>query len=91
MNLETSSSCHLMSVMILNLFVLRKYRLIFEFCHYFFLFLSILGAHSVRKAKNRFPKGFNTIFVIVLCLTNGIFVLTRRLFIFFIVEHNCII
>ena len=48
MNPDNSFSCYLMSVMTLNIFNLRKYRLTFEFCHYF-----ILVAQSVGENRQK--------------------------------------
>ena len=39
MKLDTSFGCYLMSVMALNILVLRNNRFIFELCRYFILFL----------------------------------------------------
>ena len=80
MNLDTSFSCYLMSVMTLNVFVLRKHWLTFEHCHYFILFLSTSGAVSVKTGRNQFRVGYRLITVTVICSTNGLFVLMTRLF-----------
>ena len=45
---NTSFNCYLMSVMTLNLLVLRKHRLIFELCFYFIFFLSTSRAVWVK-------------------------------------------
>ena len=82
MNLQTSFSCYLMSVLISNKTVLRKYRLIFELCHCFILILSTSGAASVKIGRRQILLDYNLIFVTVLCSTNGLFVLIGRFFFF---------
>ena len=47
-----------MSVMTLNIFVLRKYRWIFELCLYFILFLLNLGVLSIETGGNRLPVSY---------------------------------
>ena len=56
-NLENSFSHYLMSVMTLDIFVIRKYRNIgyFERCHNFMVFLSTSSAVSVKTSGNKFP------------------------------------
>ena len=53
-NLETSFNCYLMSVLTLNIFLLRKCRLIFEFCRYFIIFFSTSGTVSVKTGRDQF-------------------------------------
>ena len=53
-NLDISFSCYLVSAMTLNIFVLRKHLLIFDFCQYFILFFSALGAVSIKNYRNQF-------------------------------------
>ena len=80
MILGTSFCFYLMSVMTLNIFVLRKHRLVFELCHYFILFLSTSGAVSVTTGDNQILVGFKLMSVTVLCSTHGLFGLIQRLF-----------
>ena len=87
MNLDTSFICYLMSVITLNVFVLRKHRLNFKICHYFNLFLSTSGVVSVKTGRNQFLVGYKLMSVTVLCSTNGLRFDTTP-FQFF--EHNCI-
>ena len=67
----------------LIMFVLRKYQWIFESWLNFVLFLSTSSALSVKTRGNRFPASCRSMSVTVLCSTNGFFVLTLRVFIFF--------
>ena len=46
--------------MTLNVFVLRKYRLIFELCQYFILFLSTSGAVSLNNRQKSISCGLQT-------------------------------
>ena len=73
--LDIFFSCFKMSVMTLNIFVLRKYRLIFGICHF-------ISARSLSKTrvKNRLPLSDNLISVTVLYST----------YYFFIYDQNCI-
>ena len=80
MNPDTSFSCYLVSVMTLNVFVLRKHRLTFEHCHYFILFLSISGAVSVKTGRNQFPVSYRLMSVPLICSINSLFVLMTRFF-----------
>ena len=69
----------------LNIIVLRKYWLIFELCHYFFiLFLPSWVADSVKTNKNRFLVSHKLMFVMVLCSINVLFLFKQRAFKFFI-------
>ena len=77
MDLDNSSSCYLMSVMTLKIIVLQKYRLIFELCHYFILFLYFGRSFNKSKQKHIF-RGYKLIFVMVLRSTNGLFFFTTR-------------
>ena len=60
MSIHTSLSCYLMSVMILNMFVLRKNRLVFIFSTILSNF-STSGAVSAKKAET------NSLWVINYC------------------------
>ena len=51
MNIDTFFSCYLMSVITLNIFVLRKHPLIFELCHYFIIFITNSGAVAVKTGR----------------------------------------
>ena len=51
-----------MSVLTLNLFLLRKCRLIFEFRRYFIIFFSTSGAVSVKTGRDQFLVGHKLIF-----------------------------
>ena len=79
MNLHTSFSCYLLSVMTLNICVLRKHQLLFEFCQYFILFLSTLRAVSV-KGRKQYPVGNKLMYGKFSCSTIGFFVFILRLF-----------
>ena len=80
MNLGTSFSCYLMSVMTLKIFVIGKHQLFFEICPYFILLLSNSGAVSVKTGRNQFPVGYKIMSVTDLCSTNDLFVLIISLF-----------
>ena len=71
-----------MSVMIFNIFVLRKYRLIFELCDYSILFLSTPGVVSVKTGGDQFAVKYKLKSVTLLFSTNGFFVLVLRIFSF---------
>ena len=80
MILDTSFSCNLMSVMTLNILVLRKHWLIFEIWHYFILFLSTSNDVSVKIGRNQFPLDYCLMSFAALCATFGLFVLILHLF-----------
>ena len=80
MNLDNSFCCYLLSVITLNIFVLRKHRLVFELCDYFNFSLSFLGAVSIKTRRQRLFVGYNIMSVTVLCSTNSLFVLILLLF-----------
>ena len=65
MNLDISFNCYLMSVLTLNIFLLRKYRLIIEFCRYFIIFFSTSGAVSVKTGRNQLLVGHKIILLTV--------------------------
>ena len=91
MNLDNSFSCYLMSAITLNIFVLRKYRRIFELCKCFILFLSISGAISIKTGKNRLPVSFKIMSLTVyIQLMVFVLILSVLNFFFFIFEHNCV-
>ena len=65
----------------MNTIVLRKYRLIFELCHNFYLIFFNFG-HTL--SKNRLKPifvGYKLIFLMDLCSTNGLFLFTLGVFI----------
>ena len=75
--------------MTLNMFVLRKYWLIFNFCHYF-LFFSTSGAVLVRIFRHRFPVGYKIMSLTVLHSTNGLVLIPLVFNFFLILDHTWI-
>ena len=83
--------CYLMSVMNLNIFVLGKYRWIFELCHYFILFLSTSGVVPIKWEGNRNSVSCKLMWVTVLFSKDSFLILVIRVFSFsFIFVHICI-
>ena len=78
MSLDNCFSCYLMSLLTLNIFVLRKDRRIFELCHYFIFFLSISGAASVKARKYQFRVSNTILLELVFYSTYFFFVLILR-------------
>ena len=78
--------------MALNVFVLIKYRWIFEFCHYFILFFSIWDASQEKTDRNWRPVSYKLMLVTILNSTNDFFILVLRVFNFSLIfgYHNCI-
>ena len=64
-NLEASFNCYQMCVLTSNIFLLRKCRLIFEFCRYFIILFSTSGAVSVKTGRNQFQVGHKLILLTV--------------------------
>ena len=85
-----SLSCYLMSGMTLNIFVLRKYRGIFELCHYFIVLLSTSGAISVKPGRKGFALSYTLQSVKFSYSTKGFIIFVILVFIFsFVFDHNC--
>ena len=82
MNLDIFSVVFPITVMTLNIFVLRTYLRIFELCPYSILFLSTSGASSVKTSRTYLPLSNKLVSVTVLYSNNGFFI-------FFIFGHNC--
>ena len=84
MNLDKSFSCYLMSVLTLNIIVLRKYRLIFELFHSFLSYFSLvrLKVEDSVKSRNQFFVGQKLMFVMVLYSIIGLFLSTKRFQVF---------
>ena len=74
--------CNLLSVMTVNIFVLKKHWLVFELCIYFDFFFSFSGAVSIKTGRKRVFVGYDLMSVTVLCSVNSLFVLILRLFYF---------
>ena len=66
--------------MSLNIFLLRKYRPIFELRHCFILFLSISDTVSVKASRNWILVSYKLMLVMALHSTNGFFCLIIRVF-----------
>ena len=56
-NLDNSFNYYLMSVLTLNIIVLRNYRIIFGNCHNFYLIFLIFGRSIFKNKKNPISVG----------------------------------